>query len=194
MVILKIRNMKMKPEKREKLRIYPTEKVEVMRLRGSQGNRFDITNFGRVISFDTTPEEGEPWKLSRFSNKYPYPCFYHKRNVMLVHRLVAKHFLPQPGKAEVFVIHKDRSVTNNIASNLKWVDKQGHLEHAMKGEAWQNLKGMTANAKLTEDRVRLIRKKIAAGKTRMKIIAKQFGISEMQLYRIKVRENWAWVK
>jgi len=28
-------------------------------------------------------------------------------------------------------------------------------------------------------------------KTRLKIIAKQFGISEMQLYRIKRGENWA---
>ena len=28
-------------------------------------------------------------------------------------------------------------------------------------------------------------------KTRMRIIAKQFGISEMQLYRIKTGENWA---
>jgi len=42
--------------------------------------------------------------------------------------------------------------------------------------------------------VRLIRKKINEGKTRMKMIAKQFKISEMQLYRIKVGENWGWVK
>jgi len=27
-------------------------------------------------------------------------------------------------------------------------------------------------------------------KTRMKIMAKQFGVSEMQLYRIKSGENW----
>jgi hypothetical protein len=30
-------------------------------------------------------------------------------------------------------------------------------------------------------------------KTRMKMIAKQFGISEMQLYRIKTGENWGHV-
>jgi hypothetical protein len=27
----------------------------------------------------------------------------------------------------------------------------------------------------------------------MKMIAKQFGVSEMQLYRIKSGENWGWV-
>jgi hypothetical protein len=31
-------------------------------------------------------------------------------------------------------------------------------------------------------------------KSRLKIIAKQFGISEMQLYRIKSGENWGHVK
>ena len=31
-------------------------------------------------------------------------------------------------------------------------------------------------------------------KTRMKLIAKQFGISEMQLYRIKSGENWSHIK
>jgi DNA invertase Pin-like site-specific DNA recombinase len=31
-------------------------------------------------------------------------------------------------------------------------------------------------------------------KTRLKIIAKQFGISEMQLYRIKTGENWGHIQ
>jgi hypothetical protein len=31
-------------------------------------------------------------------------------------------------------------------------------------------------------------------KTRLKLIAKQFGISEMQLYRIKSGENWGHIK
>jgi hypothetical protein len=42
--------------------------------------------------------------------------------------------------------------------------------------------------------VKLIKKKLAEGKTRMKILSKQFGISEMQLYRIKSGQNWAHVK
>ena len=31
-------------------------------------------------------------------------------------------------------------------------------------------------------------------KTRLRLIAKQFGISEMQLYRIKSGENWGHVE
>ena len=42
----------------------------------------------------------------------------------------------------------------------------------------------------------MIKKKIfdPQRKTRMKIIAKRFGISEMQLYRIKSGENWSSVQ
>jgi len=48
------------------------------------------------------------------------------------------------------------------------------------------------NTKLTETKVKLIKRKIfdPNRRTRMKMIAKQFGISEMQLYRIKSGENW----
>jgi predicted DNA binding protein len=51
-------------------------------------------------------------------------------------------------------------------------------------------------AKLTESKVRLLKKKIfdPNRKTRLKMLAKQFGISEMQLYRIKSGENWGHVK
>jgi HNH endonuclease len=184
----------MKIEKKEKLRIFPTEKVEILRVRSPLGFRFAVTNYGRVIRFKTTPQEGEFVKPGTFTKKYPYPCVYIRRKVILIHRLVAQNFLPKPARDEVFVIHKDRNVTNNYVQNLQWVNKLGHLDHAMKGEAWKNLKGSTANAKLTEDRVRMLRRKIKEGKTRMKILAKQFGISEMQLYRIKSGENWAWVK
>ena len=42
----------------------------------------------------------------------------------------------------------------------------------------------------------MIKKKIfdPNRRTRMRLIAKQFGISEMQLYRIKSGENWGSVK
>jgi predicted DNA binding protein len=50
--------------------------------------------------------------------------------------------------------------------------------------------------KLTSTQVMLLKKKIfdPNRKTRLKFLAKQFGISEMQLYRIKSGENWSHVK
>jgi len=42
----------------------------------------------------------------------------------------------------------------------------------------------------------LLKKKLLdpGRKTRMKILAKQFGVTEMQLHRIKTGENWGEVK
>ncbi len=50
--------------------------------------------------------------------------------------------------------------------------------------------------KLTATQVIRLKKKILDPnrKTRLKLIAKQFGISEMQLYRIKSGENWGHIK
>lgn len=185
----------MKDEKIKKLKFYPTEKVELVRMkRNRAGYRFAITDYGRVVQYTKIMEEGEFKEPRVFSGKYPYPLVYWQRKVQLIHRLVAAHFLPKPAKDEIFVIHKDRNINNNQAANLAWVNKQGHLQHAMKGEHWRKLRGSHGNAKLTEDRVRMIRRKLKEGKTRMKIIAKQFGITEMQLYRIKSGENWGWLK
>ena len=187
----------MKVEKKENLKLYPTEKVEVMRIKRTlKGHRYAVTNFGRVIRFSTKPEDGA------FANQYlisaGYPCVYihddGKRTNARIHRLVAEYFLPKPYKDQVFVIHKDRNKKNNSPSNLKWVSKQEHLEHAMSGEGWKNAFRKSNRFKLTEDRVRMIRRKLQEGKTRMRLIAKQFGITDMQLYRIKSGENWGWVK
>ena len=50
--------------------------------------------------------------------------------------------------------------------------------------------------KLTVTKVILIKKLLTKPnqRTRMKMIAKQFGVSEMQIYRIKSGENWGHIK
>ncbi len=108
-----------------------------------------------------------------------------------IHKLVAQTFVPQRNEGEKYVIHIDYDKSNNKVSNLKWVDSKGRMAHQH-----QNPKRTLRNYKLTEGKVKMIKKKIfnPKRKTRMKMIAKQFGISEMQLYRIKSGENWGHVK
>ena len=62
----------------------------------------------------------------------------------------------------------------------------------MPGWSGSGVKGFRAYTKLTETQVKLIKRKIndPNRKTRMKIIAKRYGVSVMQLYRIKSGENW----
>jgi hypothetical protein len=85
------------------------------------------------------------------------------------------------------------------------------LNHKKEDKYVNNLKGATAedknrsivhdrqetesgNYKLTADRVRMIKKKMLKGNNRLKTIAKQFGVSDMQIHRIKTGENWGHVK
>jgi hypothetical protein len=188
--------MNKKQKEKDRLKFYPTEKVEILPYRRTaKGYRYAVTSHGRVIRFKTKPEEGE------FLKQYPivgYPGVFIMANGVrknaLIHRLVAMAFLPKPARNQVFVIHKDRDVNNNHYSNLKWVDKEEHVEHAKKSPRWIASYRHARNVKLTEGQVRLLKKKIKEGKTRLRLLAKQFGVTDMQLYRIKWGENWGWVK
>ncbi len=121
-----------------------------------------------------------------------------KTDLIYVHRLVAELFLEHDPERK-YVIHKDFNKLNNHVENLQYVNRQELVLHNMnnpmviakKKEAYY----MPKYSKLNVGKVRMIKRKIfdPNRKTRMKMIAKQFGISEMQLYRIKSGENWGHV-
>jgi anti-sigma28 factor (negative regulator of flagellin synthesis) len=184
-------------KKPTKLKFHPKEKVEILNVkRTRKGHRYAVTDHGRAIRFHTVPDEGK--FMHQFLISAGYPCVYvqdnDKRVNAMVHRLVATYFLPKPRRDQKFVIHIDRDKYNNHVSNLKWANKDEHLAHAMAGEAWQLATKRARNAKLNEGRVRVLKKQIASGKFKMKQLAVKYGITEMQVYRIKSGENWAWVK
>ncbi|WP_139957494.1 HNH endonuclease [Flavicella sediminum] len=113
-----------------------------------------------------------------------------KKATRYVHKLVAQNFLEQGDG--VFVIHLNYDKLDNRVENLKWATKREKEKHQFANPIYIDRVYVKGSAKLTEGRVRMIKKKVLDPnrKTRMKMIAKQFGISEMQLYRIKTGENW----
>lgn len=155
-----------------------------------------ISSQGRVISVE---ENGKTQLLKLTpTNGYPMVNAYQKRNGKksgrYVHKLVAQHFLERKENEE-FVIHINYDKLDNRVENLKWATKREKELHQFSGPTHLNRKPRLHSAKLTEVKVRLIKRKIndPNRKTRMKMIAKQFGVSEMQLYRIKSGENWGHV-
>ncbi|SDB50419.1 NUMOD4 motif-containing protein [Flavobacteriaceae bacterium MAR_2010_188] len=157
----------------------------------ADNEKFKISNYGRVINC-----KGEKEFLPTEStiNGYRNIPLKQKANgkstSRYVHKLVAEHFL-EKGDGE-FVIHLDYNKTNNRIDNLRWATKKEKEKHQFSNPAYLTEPRKRTHAKLTENKVRLIKRKIndPNRRTRLKMIAKQFGISEMQLYRIKTGENW----
>lgn len=153
--------------------------------------KFEVSNLGRLKKVLDNKE----FKIIRPGSVGKYLALRvvqksKKSTSVYLHRLVATYFLPKE-KGENLVIHLDRDNYNNEVSNLRWVDSKGKEAHKLSSPG-----GRRTNAKLTEGRVRILKKKLLDPnrKTRLKMLAKQFGVSEMQLQRIRTGENWGHVK
>ncbi|MBK5278798.1 MAG: hypothetical protein JJE09_08045 [Bacteroidia bacterium] len=172
----------------KKIKFAENEKIARLPVRKTpRGHRFAITNYGRTISYTTVPEEGYILKPGRIRKYFGVSI---GRKTFLVHRLVAIEFVRQYKTDQRSVIHKDYNNANNYFENLKWVNRADQEKHVRSNPSAKKI----GNQKLTEDRVRIIKRKLLNGKTRLKMIGKQFGVSDMQIHRIKTGENWGHVK
>jgi len=169
--------------------------------------RYAVSNLGRLKSFTSNIKEG---RLLKPANNDGFPYFRYVRQVnnkktvysQSIHKMIGELFLTKPSDDQTHVIHLDYDKKNNVITNLKWVRYQEMREHGYKspnvaaGRKRAFEKFGPKNTKLTEiDVIRLKRKLLDPNrKTRLKILAKQFGITEMQLHRIKTGENWGHIK
>ncbi|MDI9366341.1 MAG: HNH endonuclease [Flavobacterium sp.] len=167
--------------------------------------KYAITNFGRLISYQSSIEDGTI--IDGSIHKEGYKIWRYKINNQhkhkLIHRLVAECFLQKPTEAHKFVIHLDHNKLNNNVRNLQWATQEDVTLHSGTNETViQQRRNITANymkrgrgTKLTTGKVLLLKRilKEPNNPTRKRLIAKQFGISPMQLFRIQTGENWGWL-
>ena len=165
------------------------------------GEKYAISNFGRLVKFSKHPKDGS---LLKGSLQEGYPIWRTRKNGeychALLHRLVAKFFLPKHLRNETIVIHINYKKTDNHYYNLQWATPEKASAHQQGSPAVKRAKkkmreniGSGYTTKLTEAQVRKIRTLLAAGKT-LKEIALKYGVSDMQIHRIKTRENWGYLK
>jgi hypothetical protein len=156
-----------------------------------------ISNYGRVKKEISENE----YKLIRIGTINNFETFSYpkkgtkKRRNSYVHRVIGLLFLKKE-EDKKFVIHLNHDLSDNYYKNLLWVNQKELTKHQRSNPKRIVKFGIKPRAKLTEVRVRVIKKKLLDPnrKTRMRIIAKQFGVTTMQLYRIKSGENWGEVK
>lgn len=190
------------------IRIYPNEQFKEIEVDFAMQLRYAISNRGRLVSFADEIENGRLLKGS-LSDGYPTFRFKVKKEgkvvnkYLFLYKLVAQYFIPKQSEDQTYVLHLDYVRNNDDVSNLRWATKAEMMEHTRKSphviQAKKNLIEHNIKAdgrKLTTTKVMLIKKILARPeqKTRLKMIAKQFGVSEMQIRRIASGENWGHVK
>jgi len=190
------------------IRIYPNEQFKEIELDYSLKLRYAISNKGRLISFSENIEDCRLLKGS-LSDGYPTFSFRIKKDgksiskCLFLYKLVAQYFIPKQSEEQTYVLHLDYSRNNDDVNNLLWATRAEMIAHRNKNpniiQARKNLIEHNLKAdgrKLTTTRVILIKTILSRPnqKTRLKMIAKQFGVSEMQIRRIASGENWGHVK
>ncbi len=173
--------------------------------KSAYGKRYAISNHGRLVSFTKQPLDGNLikgslvegyiiWRFKKMKKDGSYKNFG-----ILLHRLVAKNFLPPPQRGEKLVMHFNYKKTDNHYTNLGWATIAEAAAHAQGSPFVKKARkraaetGIGGNTKLTIEKVKEIKKLLAKGKT-LKEIAAKYKVSDMQIYRIKIGENWKNVK
>jgi len=157
-----------------------------------------VSNLGRIKSVDKKSKSEHLIKGTYTKGGY------HQFNIKLesgdrqtfyVHRLVAELFLPKKKKNQVVVCHKDGNKKNNKAKNITWASRDEWSKLHKKLGTFEGLDRKGGyNSKLTEAKVRTIKKALKAGKKTKTSLAKKYGVSITQINRIQSGENWGHVK
>lgn len=198
----------MKLEPMKAIRIYPNEEFREITVEHKLKLRYAISNKGRLISFVDDMKFGRELKGGKADG---YKIFKYKvfkdgkifNKHVFFSKLIAAFFVPKTAENQTFVLHLDRKRDNDDYRNLKWATREEMINFSNKSPNVINARkkliehNLNANGrKLTVTKVMVIKKILAKAeqKTRLKMIAKQFGVSEMQIRRIKSGENWGHVK
>lgn len=185
------------------IRLYPNEEIKEIIIEDKLRLRYVISNRGRLISLFKDMKFGRELKggTAEGYKTFSYKIF-NKGKITSKHlffsKLIAEFFIPKTSEDQIYVLKLDRKRDNDNCRNLKRATRKKMLEFGRQSplviEAKKKLIEHNFNSndrKLTVTKVMLIKKLLEKPeqRTRLKIIAKQFGVSEMQIRRIKSGEN-----
>lgn len=114
-----------------------------------------------------------------------------KRSSIVVHRLIAKAFVPNPDNLPQ-VNHINGIKADNSALNLEWVTGSVNVQHAYDTGVRPTLYGeATSGAKLTDSQVLAIR---AATNVTQTKLADEYGVSASLISMIRAGKRWPHLK
>lgn len=161
-------------------------------------NRYAVSSFGRIASYKENVLEDGKLLSGSLTTGYRTLNLHRPGNkgTLYIHRELAKLFLTKSSLQHKYVIHRNHNKLDNNIKNLQWATLEQMVSHQQGSPAKIAYKEKQANKteglKLTATDVKKI-KKILNSKNRsitIRQLAKNYGVSEMTMYRIKSGENW----
>lgn len=157
-------------------------------MKGLEEN-IQVSSLGRFKNKIT----GHIYNLGKYSNGYLQFSFSlnKKRYTGISHRIVAKHFIPNP-ENKCCVNHKNGIKTDNRVENLEWVTYSENIIHSfkvLKRPIADNQGEKNPRSILVEKQVLEIRQLYEAGFTQTEL-AKKFKMNLPAIYKIIKRINW----
>jgi hypothetical protein len=148
---------------------------------------YSITKDGRVWS-----ETRGMWR-SIYKNNGGYKCVVlckqGKYKGFLVHRLIAKAFIPNPQKLP-HINHKNGVKLDNSITNLEWVTPAQNMQHARENLGFWPPNGEKSGAsKLQNEHIRIIRQLHEDGLS-LSQIGKRFDTCNQNVWHIVKRKTW----
>ncbi len=183
------------------LKFHPSEEFREIPIDAPLTKRYAVSNYGRLISFtqdgftDARELKGGLSDGYRTLHYRTVQKGKKKNHYIFLYKLVAQYFIPKTDDEQQHVLHLDYVRDNDHHKNLQWATKPEMIAHSQKSPhviAARKIPRLGVGGKLTSTQVIRLKKILLdpGRKTRLKILAKQFGVSEMQLQRIRSGENW----
>ncbi|HEX8546062.1 MAG TPA: NUMOD4 domain-containing protein [Cytophagaceae bacterium] len=173
---------------------FPNEKWKKIEIKNlAPHEKYEISNYGRIKSFKVYKDDGLVIKGAAIQGYriLSVRLKNEKFKTIYIHKLVAEYFCAKRNEDSIFVIHVDYKKDNNYYKNLKWTTKK-QMELHQKENPSRPYR-MITNSKLTEAKVKQIKKILLKDNIKLYQVAAKFGITHTQLNRIRSGENWGYV-
>lgn len=156
---------------------------------------YQVSDQGRIRSFDRIDRAGRPRKGRCPCKQFPdRKLGYHKvpftkdgaLRFLIVHRLVAKAFVPNPDNKPT-VNHKNGIRSDNRAANLEWMTMKEQHHHSA------SVLG-TRHRKLTPEQVIELRSHLENRTMTFNQAATHYGIHATTVNAVRTGLTWSWLK
>lgn len=169
-----------------------TPTSEEWRTLPAYSTNYEVSSLGRFRSLR---------KRRRILKQYPkhgylYVCIHGgaKGHTLRAHRLVALAFIGEPPTDLHEIHHKDGDKQNNRPDNLEWVDHHTNVLHSFR-LGLRNENGVNNNmARLTDSKVRAIRRMHAAGGWSHQTLADHYGVGSTTVGQVVNGRSWSHVE